>query len=80
MVLLNDAGFAPLEERNKTMKRLISAALALTLLGATAASAQGYRGGYGGGHYGGHYGHGGGWVLGETHDDICAEIADQALT
>ena len=24
------------------------------------------------------YGHGGGWVLGETHDDICAEIADQA--
>ena len=39
------------------MKRLISAALALTLLGATAASAQGYRGGYGGGHYG----HGGGW-------------------
>ena len=37
------------------MKRLISAALVLTLLGATAASAQGYRGGYGG------YGHGGGW-------------------
>jgi acetyl esterase len=26
------------------------------------------------------YGHGGGWVLGsvETHDDMCAEIADQA--
>lgn len=39
------------------MKRLISAALALTLLGVSAASAQGYRGG----HYGGHYGHGGGW-------------------
>ena len=54
------------------MKRLISAALVLTLLGATAASAQGYRGGYGGyghggyghGGYGGYsrgYGHGGGW-------------------
>ena len=51
------------------MKRLISAALVLTLLGATAASAQGYRGGYGGYGHGGYghggysrgYGHGGGW-------------------
>ncbi|MCX7282063.1 MAG: hypothetical protein NTX21_11120 [Alphaproteobacteria bacterium] len=51
------------------MKRLISAALALTLLGAPAASAQGYRGGYGGYGHGGYghggyrrgYGHGGGW-------------------
>jgi hypothetical protein len=45
------------------MKRLISAALVLTLLGATAASAQGYRGGHGGfGHdgYSRGYGHGGG--------------------
>ena len=41
------------------MKRLISAALALTLLGATAASAQSYRGGHGG--YSRGYGHGGGW-------------------
>jgi opacity protein-like surface antigen len=41
------------------MKRLICATLALTLLGATAASAQShYRGGYG--HYNG-YRHGGGW-------------------
>jgi hypothetical protein len=36
------------------MKRLISAALALTLLGATAASAQPYN--RGGGHYRGHHG------------------------
>ena len=50
------------------MKRLISAVLALTLLGATAASAQPFRGGHGGyGHGGGYdrgyggYGHGGGW-------------------
>jgi hypothetical protein len=46
------------------MKRLISAALALTLLGATAASAQSYRGGHGGFGHGGYsrgYGHGGGW-------------------
>ena len=46
------------------MKRLISAALVLTLLGATAASAQGYRGGHGGYGHGGYsrgYGHGGGW-------------------
>jgi hypothetical protein len=40
------------------MKRLICATLALSLLGATAASAQSYRhGGYG---HGG-YSHGGGW-------------------
>jgi hypothetical protein len=58
MVLLNDAGRAA-DERTKAMKRLISATLALTLLGATAASAQShYRGGYG--HYNG-YRHGGGW-------------------
>ena len=44
------------------MKRLISAALVLTLLGATAASAQGYRGGHGGfGHGGYSRGYGGGW-------------------
>ena len=44
------------------MKRLISAALVLTLLGATAASAQGYRGGHGGfGHGGYSRGDGGGW-------------------
>ena len=52
------------------MKRLICATLALSLLGATAASAQsfhggyghgGYGGGYGHGGYGGGYGHGGGW-------------------
>lgn len=36
------------------MKRLISAALALSLLGATAASAQPYR--HGGGHYRSHNG------------------------
>ena len=43
------------------MKRLISATLALTLLGATAASAQSYgHGGHGYGHRGG-YSHGGGW-------------------
>jgi hypothetical protein len=57
MVPLNDAVFAPLEERDKTMKRLISAltagTLALSLLGTTAASAQSYR-------HGG-WGHGGGW-------------------
>jgi hypothetical protein len=48
------------------MKRLICAALALSLLGATAASARPYGGyGHGGfGHHGGYYGgyrHGGGW-------------------
>ena len=57
MVPLNDAVFAPLEERDNTMKRLISAltagTLALSLLGTTAASAQSYR-------HGG-WGHGGGW-------------------
>jgi hypothetical protein len=36
------------------IKRIIGAALALSLLGATAASAQGYR-------HGGGYNHGGGW-------------------
>jgi opacity protein-like surface antigen len=40
------------------MKRLICATLALSLLGATAASAQPFHGGYGHGGYG--Y-HGGGW-------------------
>ena len=42
-----------------TMKRILSAALALTLLGTTAASAHGWdRGGYGGyGGYGGGYHH-----------------------
>ena len=39
------------------MKRLICATLALSLLGATAASAQPYRGGFG---HGG-WSHGGGW-------------------
>lgn len=41
------------------IKRIISAALALSLLGATAASAQGYR--HGGGYSHGGYNHGGGW-------------------
>jgi hypothetical protein len=48
------------------MKRLISAALVLTLLGATAASAQGYRGGHGGysrGYGGGWHGRGDGGAL-----------------
>ncbi len=40
------------------MKRLICATLALSLLGATAASAQSFHGGFG---RGGGYGHGGGW-------------------
>jgi hypothetical protein len=63
MVLLNDAGRAA-DERTKAMKRLICATLALTLLGATAASAQShYRGGFG--HHDGYrhdgYRHDGGW-------------------
>jgi hypothetical protein len=58
MVLINDAGRAA-DERTKAMKRLMCATLALTLLGATAASAQShYRGGFG--HHDG-YRHGGGW-------------------
>ena len=51
-----------------TMKRIICATLALTLLGSTAASARGwgndgggYRGGYGGGY---HHHHGGDAALG----------------
>lgn len=67
MVLLNDAAIAtPKRERNNTMKRLLSATLAgtlaLSLVGATAASAQsfrhgghGYSRGYNGYGYG--YGH-----------------------
>src|SRR5215471_9891671 len=56
------------EQRSKAMKRLICAALALSMLGATAASAQPYRhGGYG---YGGH-GYGGGW---RHHDDTGALV------
>jgi hypothetical protein len=43
------------------MKRLICATLALSLLGATAASAQSFHGGHGGFSHGGGYGHGGGW-------------------
>ena len=44
------------------MKRLICATLALSLLGATAASAQSFRGGFGhGGYAHGGYSHGGGW-------------------
>jgi hypothetical protein len=43
------------DERTKAMKRLICATLALSLLGATAASAHPFHGGHGG------YGHGGGW-------------------
>jgi hypothetical protein len=59
MVLLNDALSAPGHERTKTMKRLICTALALSLLGATAASAQPYRhGGYGGGYSRGWHGRG----------------------
>jgi hypothetical protein len=46
-------------EDETMIKRIIGAALALSLLGATAASAQGYRHG-GGGYHGGGY-HGGGW-------------------
>jgi hypothetical protein len=47
-------------EDETMIKRIIGAALALSLLGATAASAQGYRHGGGYGHGGG-YSHGGGW-------------------
>jgi hypothetical protein len=58
MVVLNDAKIRATDERTKAMKRLICATLALSLLGATAASAQSYHGGFG--HRGG-YGHGDGW-------------------
>jgi hypothetical protein len=58
MVLLNKAAFAA-EERTRTMKRLICATLALSLLGATAASAQSYH--HGGYSHGGGYGRSGGW-------------------
>ncbi len=57
-----DALPAP-QERIKAMKRLICAALALTMLGATAASAQPF-------HRGG-YAYGGGW---HRHDDTGALI------
>src|SRR3569623_1907697 len=69
---------SPTDERNSEMKRLISATLiastlALTL-GATAASAQGYRCGFG--HRGGYgyssgYGYGGGW---RHHDNTGALV------
>lgn len=58
MVFLNKAAFAA-EERNCTMKRLICTTLALSLLGATAASAQSYH--HGGYSHGGGYGRSGGW-------------------
>jgi hypothetical protein len=51
------------EEGSKAMKRLICAALALSMLGATAASAQPCR-------HGG-YGYGGGW---RRHDDTGALV------
>jgi hypothetical protein len=51
------------QERIKAMKRLICAALTLTMLGATGASAQPF-------HRGG-YGYGGGW---HRHDDTGALI------
>jgi hypothetical protein len=51
------------KERRKAMKRLICAALALSMLGATAASAQPYR-------HGG-YGYGGSW---HRHDDTGALV------
>ena len=54
MVLLNDAAFAPGHERTKTMKRLIAATLALTLVGTAAASARPWGGG---GYHGGGYSH-----------------------
>lgn len=57
MVLFNDAAFAPGHERIKTMKRLIAATLALSLVGTVAASARPFHGGYGGYHGGYH----GGW-------------------
>ena len=67
MVLLNDVGFSPPgHERTKTMKRLIAASLALTLLGSAAASAQPYyHGGFGGGyHRGGWHGRNDGALIG----------------
>jgi hypothetical protein len=72
MVHPNDAAFAPVEQRIKTMKRLLSAltagTMALSLLGATAASAQPFRhGGYGGYHGGYH----GGW---RGHDNTGALV------
>jgi hypothetical protein len=65
MVLLNDAAFAPLTKGTKAMKRLICATLALSLLGATAASAQPFHGGFGHGGYshGGWHGRGNGGAL-----------------
>jgi hypothetical protein len=59
MVGVNGTGFAPRTKGTKAMKRLICATLALSLLGATAASAQSFRGGFG--HEGGWHGRGDGW-------------------
>jgi hypothetical protein len=64
MILANDAEFPRLRRRNKAMNRKISAkliagTLALSLLGATAASADPWRhGGYRGGHDRGWHGRG----------------------
>src|ERR1700744_6142951 len=64
MVLPNDVGFSPPgSERTKTMKRLIAAAVALTLVGATAASAQPFHHGYGGGYSRGWHGRSDGGAL-----------------